>query len=150
MNDKKEPAFIEFDAPTTDLNDLQFTIESDNETPTFEPETNSVNKTDNTEIFNFETPETIPEFNIDENIFETPNEKLDITQIEENLADEFIKNNSNNPDFKIPENTENKEIFASAITELENKIDSTTTQQQPKTSFLKRFNFKNMFQNKKT
>ena len=138
MNDKKEPAFIEFDAPDT-LDDLKFNIESDNETPTFE-----TNSTNNTEIFNFEPPETIPEFNIDENIFENQNEKIDITKIEQNLADEFINNTLNNPDFKIPEKDE---IFNTATTELENKTDS-ISKQSLKTSFLKKFNFKNIFHDK--
>ena len=140
MNDKKEPAFIEFDAPDT-LDDLKFNIESDNEIPTFETEINSTN---NTEIFNFEPPKTIPEFNIDGNIFKNQNEKIDITKIEQNLADEFIKNTLNNPDFKIPEKDE---IFNTAITELENKTDS-ISEQSVKTSFLKKFNFKNIFHDK--
>ena len=145
MNDKKEPDFIEFEAPDTDLNDVEFNIEPDAEIPEFE-----------TESFEFEVPETIPEFNTDETektedtIFEIENEvvntETNITTIEKNLADEFINTTENSPDFKIPENLQNDETFKIATKELETKINSDT--KETKTSFLNKFNIKNLFKNK--
>lgn len=142
MNDKKEPDFIQFEAPDTDLNDVEFNIEPDAEIPEFE-----------TESFEFDVPETIPEFTpeeSDEPIFEIENEvvntKTNITTIEKNLADEFINTTENSPDFKIPENLQNDETFEIATKELETKINHNT--KETKTSFLNKFNIKNLFKNK--
>ena len=136
INETKEPDFTEFEAPDTYLENLEFNIETDNEIPEFQLNTDNIEQP---ESFTFETPETIPEFNANENIFETENS---LTKIKQNLADEFITITENN-NFKIPEN---EKIFKQAINELETKIE--TDYKTTKTPLLKKINLKNIFKSK--
>ena len=130
MNDKKEPAFFEFEAPNTDLNNLEFNIETNYQIPEFEIKS-----------FEFEPPETIPEFNIENN-----DEKLSLETIEKNLANEFIEKENISQNFQIPEskNMEYENIFENAISEIKEKIKP----KPQKISFLKKISFKAPFQNK--
>lgn len=139
INETKEPDFTEFEAPDTDLENLEFNIETDNEIPEFQLNTDNIEQP---ESFTFETPETIPKFNANENIFENENTENSLTKIKQNLADEFITTTENN-NFKIPEN---EKIFKQAINELETKIE--TDYKTTKTPLLKKINLKNIFKSK--
>ena len=139
INETKEPGFTEFEAPDINLENLEFNIETDNEIPEFQLNTDNIEQP---ESFTFEIPETIPEFNANENIFETENTENSLTKIKQNLADEFITITENN-NFKIPEN---EKIFKQAINELETKIE--TDYKTTKTPLLKKINLKNIFKSK--